>query len=181
MVVCRNVGIYLQANLVWLYITLRDYSTEQFRDPLCLQNFRPYKSGNLLYDDVPVGNILLQLGILCGTTSRQPVSAYRLVLVNVWAELCPRRCPPYSLEFSPFLSTHLRSNTKKFVNYKQRALPRTDVPVPLTSLYPCTALHIEVIELTTGSVGWTGKTEAGKGRGRKEEHHRVKNPTRGVV
>ena len=39
-----------------------------------------------------------------------------------------------SLEFSPFLSTHFRSNnSKKFVNCKQRALLSTDIPVPLTS------------------------------------------------
>ena len=38
MAVCRNVGIYLLANLVWLYITLREYSTEQFRLPRCPQN-----------------------------------------------------------------------------------------------------------------------------------------------
>ena len=63
------------------------------------------------------------------------VSAYQLSLVNVWAELCSWRSPLYrSLEFSPFLSTHLRSNnSKKFVNYKQRALLSTDTPVPLTS------------------------------------------------
>ena len=50
------------------------------------------------------------LGIFCMTMSRSSVSAYsyRLVLVNIWAELCPRRSPPSSLEFS--LSTHLRSN-----------------------------------------------------------------------
>ena len=34
-----------------------------------------------------------------------------------------------SLEFSPFLSTRSRSNNKNFVNYKQRALPSTDIPV----------------------------------------------------
>ena len=37
-VVCRNVGIYLQANLVRLHITLREYSMEQYRHPLCPQN-----------------------------------------------------------------------------------------------------------------------------------------------
>ena len=101
-----------------------------------------YNSGNLLYDSAPLGDILLYLGIFCRTTSRYSASAYRLVLVNVWAELCPRRCPPYSLEFSPFLSTHLRSINKKLVNCKQRALPITDIPVPLTSLCLCTPLHI---------------------------------------
>ena len=40
--VCRNIGIYLQTNLVWLYITPREYSTEQFRHPLCQQNIRLY-------------------------------------------------------------------------------------------------------------------------------------------
>ena len=40
MVVCRNVGIYLQANLVWLFITLMEYSMEQFRHPLGPQNTR---------------------------------------------------------------------------------------------------------------------------------------------
>ena len=45
---------------------------------------------------------------------------------------------------SPFLSTHLRSNNKKFVNDKQHALPSTDIPVPLTSLY-IGAPHLHII------------------------------------
>ena len=68
----------------------------------------------------------------------------RLVLVDLWAESCSGEAHYRSLEFSPFLSTHLGSNNKKFVNYKQRALPSTDIPVPLTSLDGCLPLHIHV-------------------------------------
>ena len=42
----------------------------------------------------------------------------------------------HSSSLSP--STHLWSNNKQFVKYKQRALPSIDIPVPLTGLYPCT-------------------------------------------
>ena len=46
----------------------------------------------------------------------------------------PGEAPYCSLEFSPCLSTHLSNNNKKFVDYNQRALPSTDIPVPLTQL-----------------------------------------------
>ena len=52
----------------------------------------------------------------------------------------------HSLEFTLFLSTHyLRSSNKKFVNYKQRALPGTDIPVPLASFYVCCIIVIGVV------------------------------------
>ena len=139
MVVCRNVGMYLQANLVWSYRTLGEYSTEQFRHPLSPQNIR-----------------FISLGIFCMTTSRsgtlysswessvgqRPDSLY---LHTGWSASGLSCVPGDALlthaSSPPFLSTHLRSNKKKFVNYKQRALPNTDIPVPLSRLYLCTPLH----------------------------------------
>ena len=59
-----------------------------------------------------------------------------LVLAEIWAELCSSEAHYRSLEFSHSLSTHLRSNeSKKFADYKQRALPSTSIPVPLTTAY----------------------------------------------
>ena len=85
----------------------------------------------------------------------------RLALVGIWAELCSGEAHYRSLKFSPSLSTHLRSNNKMFVNYKQRALPSTDIPAPLTSLLcRCPPLHIWQRQQDWPPLSWTHLTQA---------------------
>ena len=87
--------------------------------------------GNLLYDNVPVGCIWIQVR-----------SGH-----NVQAESVPPTKPP-SLTRAPSFSTHLRSNSKKAVDYKQRALSGLDTPVSLTSLYICSSFTFDVVGRT---------------------------------
>ena len=117
--------------------------------------------GNLLWDSIPTTCIYLRTGWFWSTSGLSCVPDDALLTHS---------------SYPPFLSTQSRSNIhyhKNFVSYKQRALPSTDIPVPLT--YQLISLHLSsqfphnnwkygrTVQLRL----WVGSGRVGSGRVRK--------------
>ena len=120
-------GIYPYTNLVWLYIALREYTRTQI-----------------------IRSIWLHVALWESSSWERPgrlVTAYRLVLVNVWAELCSRRRPP--------LLTRALSLSQLTWGAIIRSWSTSSVPYP-ASTSPCVSyqfIHLHYLHIWLRLIG----------------------------